>query len=475
MAAGLLTAVFSLLSGTAPAQTFKFDPALSTGTNLGGSGTWTQAGTTTNWYNGTADVAWDSTKVAELTGTGGGTAPFTVSIDPANPVTAAGVTFTTDGYTVAPGGAGGTLTLSANPVTVATGVTGTISAPILGSAGLSLSGAATTSVLVLSGANTYTGGTTVLGGKLTIGATNTINTATGLTFGNLDATGASTSNVGSLDLSNFSQTLSSLSVLSNSATANTITVGNNQSLTVNSAASTAVVNIAGANNTAATTTKLTISGAGTFSVVATSGTFGVGQTSGATTFGSSSTLDMSGLANFNANVSTFRVGDFTSNGNTGLASMILATNSTITAGTLTVGVSGRNNGTSAHTLKLGSGSNILNADTIIVGGSQTGATTNRSAGSLTFNAAAGTLTIRAKNGTGGASLSVGSAVGGTSIARTNTFDVRSHSVDMLLTSLVLGTYTQGATANTGTFDNQFFFDTGTLTASTITIPAGRAP
>jgi hypothetical protein len=88
---------------------------------------------------------------------------------------------------------------------------------------------------------------------------------------------------------------------------------------------------------------------------------------------------------------------------------------------------------------------------------------------VNFNTSAGTLTVRAKNGTGGASLSVGSAIGGTSLNRTNTFDVTGHSVDMLLSSLVLGSYTQGATANTGSFTNVFSFDTGTLSAGTVTI------
>src|SRR5436305_205360 len=94
----LALALLGLLPAAAPAQTFQFDPNLSGGANLGGSGTWT-ALATANWFDGANDVAWTNAGVAEFTGTGGGVGPFTVTIDPAG-VTADGLIFSTDGYTL---------------------------------------------------------------------------------------------------------------------------------------------------------------------------------------------------------------------------------------------------------------------------------------------------------------------------------------------------------------------------------------
>jgi fibronectin-binding autotransporter adhesin len=197
LAAGLLAAGLALVPVAAPAQTFQFDPNLTNGVTLGGSGTWTQAGTTLNWWNGTADVAWDSTKVAEFVGTGGGSAPFTVTIDAANPVTAAGVTFTSDGYTIT----GGALTLAGagGPVSTATGVTGTINTAVGGSVGLTKSGAGT---LILGTATTYTGTTTVSAGTLRAGASNVFSPSGAFSLAN--TAGAV------LDLNNTNQTIGSL-------------------------------------------------------------------------------------------------------------------------------------------------------------------------------------------------------------------------------------------------------------------------
>jgi autotransporter-associated beta strand protein len=216
--------------------------------------------------------------------------------------------------------------------------------------GLQLNNTATT--VTLTGASSYLGGTVIAGGTLKIGATNTLPTASGVAFGLINGSGStsnSAANTGAMDLSGFSQTLNALSVVSNSATANTITIGSGQTLAITNASGTGtLVNIAGVTNStsAATTTKLTLSGAGAFTVNTPQATFGVGQTappSGSTlTEGSSSTLSMSGLATFNATVSIFRVGDFTSTTNSGASTAVLATTSTITAGSLTVGVSGRN-------------------------------------------------------------------------------------------------------------------------------------
>lgn len=125
----------------------------------GGSGTWTGAGTT---------FATDATFATSGLGIGSGTVVFagtagTVTLGEAISV-ASGLQFSTTSYVVADS----TLTLSganlaANTITVDSGVSATISSVIAGSNGLTKSGAGT---LTLSGANSYTGGTTVALGSL---------------------------------------------------------------------------------------------------------------------------------------------------------------------------------------------------------------------------------------------------------------------------------------------------------------------
>ena len=114
------------------------------------------------------------------------------------------ITFTGTGYTV-----GGTaLTLTGTGGNITTTSAGAISAPIVGSVGLTKLGAAT---LTLSGDNTYTGSTIVNGGTLALGASNVLPTTpvvlsggTLSTLGLADTTGtlqlisASTINNGAL-------------------------------------------------------------------------------------------------------------------------------------------------------------------------------------------------------------------------------------------------------------------------------------
>ncbi|HZZ27831.1 MAG TPA: hypothetical protein VFE46_07455, partial [Pirellulales bacterium] len=142
-----------------------------------GSNFWDTLPTNIFWFTGTSDVVWDSVSTA-LFGAGNGTAPYTVTIDDGSgTVNAAGLTFNNPGtgasYTIAASGSD-TLTLNvANPlISIGTGVSAAISAPIAGAfnsstgtnntTGLiikSLSG--NTGTLTLSGASTYTGSTII--------------------------------------------------------------------------------------------------------------------------------------------------------------------------------------------------------------------------------------------------------------------------------------------------------------------------
>ena len=128
------------------------------GTVTGGSGTWDSS---TNWTNssGSSNAGWTS-QFAVFGGASG-----TVTVVGQQSFT--GMQFLTDGYTVAPGTGGALAPVNAADgslaaVRVNSGTT-TISAPLVGTGGIEKLDAGT---LYLTGANTYSGGTTVSGGTL---------------------------------------------------------------------------------------------------------------------------------------------------------------------------------------------------------------------------------------------------------------------------------------------------------------------
>jgi autotransporter-associated beta strand protein len=135
-----------------------------------GAGGWASTppgdGGSGSWNNG--DGAWNSASVANFAGTAGAVTVDTVTAE-------AGIKFTADGYTLS----GGTVTLAGGSAainTVATDgpVSATISSTLAGTAGLTKAGNGT---LVLSGANTFSGGVSVDGGLLSIGSNNNLGDA----------------------------------------------------------------------------------------------------------------------------------------------------------------------------------------------------------------------------------------------------------------------------------------------------------
>jgi len=142
---------------------------LATSTQMGGgSGTWSTSSQV--WTDATGTVPNGPMSPQPSFAVFGGT-PGTVSVDDsAGSVSATGLQFATNGYTLG----GDTLTLAANggvaPVIrvgdgSSAGMTATIDSIIAGSAGLTKTDLGT---LVLAGANTYTGTTTVNGGTLSV-------------------------------------------------------------------------------------------------------------------------------------------------------------------------------------------------------------------------------------------------------------------------------------------------------------------
>jgi autotransporter-associated beta strand protein len=157
------------IPASADAQ-LQWDPGATPASPSGGAGTWTGAATT-NWSNGTTDVAWDSNN-AVFGGTAG-----TVSIDGVASPSAAGMAFNTTGYTLAAGGGtitvtGGSLGNFSGAIGVPTiGVSPNLSATInavIGGAGTVYVGQGNTTAypgtLTLGGANTFAGGVNITGG-----------------------------------------------------------------------------------------------------------------------------------------------------------------------------------------------------------------------------------------------------------------------------------------------------------------------
>ncbi len=197
-----------------------------TGTVVGGAGTWSIG--PTNWTNASGNLSgpWNSgMAIFEA-------APGAVTIDDsADLVQATDIQFAVDGYSVG----GGNLTLTGGAPTIrvgdgtgaGAGYTATVSAPILGASGLIKTDLG---ALVLSGTNTYTGGTTIEGGTLSVGADANLGGVGNLTLdgGNLTVTGSFASartvdveasggiNVGSGDTLNLTGNLTDTAALTKS-------------------------------------------------------------------------------------------------------------------------------------------------------------------------------------------------------------------------------------------------------------------
>jgi autotransporter-associated beta strand protein len=140
----------------------------------GGSGAWD--GATTNWTNAAGNGSGAHPIAPNLPAIFAGTAG-TVTIANGFIASTPALSFLTDGYLLDADGTGALeLTGAATVEVLPSNVSTTIAAPITGTAGLAKSGAGT---LTLTGANSYTGGTTVTAGTLQVGAGGTAGSLTG--------------------------------------------------------------------------------------------------------------------------------------------------------------------------------------------------------------------------------------------------------------------------------------------------------
>ena len=226
-------------------------------------------------------------------------------------------------------------------------------------------------VLILRGANTYTGATTISGGILRAGAANTFSSASTITV-NAGAT---------LSLNNFNQTTGGL------AGAGSVTLGSGFLATgVNNASTAFSGTITGTGGlTKAGTGTLTLSGANTYAGVTTvlAGVLGAGA---ANTFSSASSMvvDQNGtltLNNFNQTIGEL------SNGNSGGGVVNLGTATLTTGGPLNSTFSGTINGTGGLT-KVGTGFLTLTGTT-----NYSGATAVNGGGLAVAGALTGPVTV----------------------------------------------------------------------------------
>lgn len=430
-------------------QAYGYPPSPSTYTwtkTAGGAQSWVTAG---NWQNGfapdpisgdtldfsTVDIAANTTLSlgADRTGT---TWLFGDTSGVQNWIVAGGSQIILEG-------AMPTIHVAQNSVTFSNGVSG--------SAGVTKTGAGT---LTLAGATTYSGDTVIDQGTLTLG-TSFAPASGSLTFG----ASAGSTNTGTLNLSGGSGTFDALTVWNNSTLSNVITIASGKTLAINGNVT------VGANNGASTTTKLTVTGSGSWNVVnASGGLFQVGMASAGSS-ADSNILDMSGLGTFSMNLGTGTNlvggtgGAMAGSGNT----LILANAvSSITAGALLIGNTCL--ATSTHYLKLGSGTNTLNIDAISVGAHGAG---GRSSGRLQFNTGSGTVKIRGANGSSAAALNVVDTSNGTGTTYDSRFDVTGHAADLLFSTVNM----MAVSAPSGAHKASFSFDCGTLTATTFLVGA----
>ncbi|MGG4776011.1 autotransporter domain-containing protein [Paenalcaligenes sp. Me52] len=153
----------------------------------GGSGVWNS--TNTNWttWDGNANDRW-SAGVAVFQGRAG-----TVTVEGRQ--TVSGMQFITDGYTLAKGAAGELSLVSGQAgganIRVGADITAVIEAPMTGSSSVEKLEAGT---LILSGNNSYSGGTALRGGSLLVGHSNALGQGTLTTYNGttLGATGNQT-------------------------------------------------------------------------------------------------------------------------------------------------------------------------------------------------------------------------------------------------------------------------------------------
>ncbi len=444
--AGVLAACVSAVS---VAQTTLYWDANGVSSGTGGSGNWNTASSL--WRSGSTGgslVAWNNSNTsgnpADYAVFGGtaGTVTLTTGI------TVRRITFSTSNYLIKEN----TLTLVNDGIVETGSFNATISSTIAGSVGLSKSG---TGTLTLSGANTYTGTTTLSTGTLALGHNSALGSSTlALAGGTLSAFDGARAISNNVTLSANSTISGTLNLSLNGTLTNS---GGNRTLTVNNTGATTLSNINLSNNNIART--LTISGTGntTVSGIIANGGTGAGilaksgngtlTLSGSNTYTGGTTLTAGTLAIGHNNA--LGTGALSLNGGTLTASGSRSISNAITlGGNATIGGSGNLSVSGTFT---NSGANR----TLTV--NNTGATTLSNI-NLSNNNTARTLTI---NGTGNTTVSGTIANGGSGAGRLT------KSGNGTLTLTGANTYTGVTTVSGGTLQIGAGGTTGSVASTSI--------
>lgn len=208
-----------------------------------------------------------------------------------------------------------------------------------------------------------------------------------------------------------------------------------------------------------TRTQVTITGGGALQVNNTGGNFEVGMPTAADAALNQTTLDMTGLTSFTANVNELRVAW----GKLNQATLNLSnTANDITANTIQISNTGGQNA-AAGVMVLGNGTNVIRATTINLGISKGDATlrfASQTAGSP------GTVTIGGKTAGTAANFVLASASDSTAANLVGLLDLRGHVATVTAGDIVMGRRSgNGGNGATGTIS----FDNGTFTVNNLSM------
>lgn len=223
-------------------------------------------------------------------------------------------------------------------------------------------------------------------------------------------------------------------------------------------AGTAPATIFSVGGVASASTRVAIRGAGTLTINEATAAISVGTPSA----NQSASLDMSGLAAFNATVASVNFGTNRGNGDVTLAGANVITATTFSVGNTTVGSTG---GGSKSDLLLGT-TNAINADTITVG-------VGLASGSVGFRMGltAPTVTIRGSaGGTSRANLTIANTLSssiGNGQGSSVDFTASSGSVDAQIGTLLIGR--RGDAGSNATYTGSLTMNKGTIDATVVTL------